>query len=190
MNQDYYFKNARWIGAQERTTETFSVIRGRFEASDAKKVTFRVLGLGFFKCYINGVCMNPDTFLPLSSDFEDTCDPVDEVISAHRIYVPEFDITPFVQNGENIISIHFGGGWYCFENRPFGLPIAIYNITVKDANGETDFVSNENCKVGKSFVTDYHFTFGENRDYSNWEDCFDKDFDDSLWENAVVTEQL
>ena len=88
MNQKFYFKNAVWVGAGDRTRESFSILRGRFNVSGVEKVTLRVLGLGFFRCYVNGVCINPDTFLPLSYDFENTCDPVDEVLSAQRIYVP------------------------------------------------------------------------------------------------------
>ena len=190
MKQSDFFKNAFWVGSSERTDETFSVLRGKFYVDDVKTATLNVLGLGFFKCYINGILINPDTFLPLSSDYENSNDPVDEVISGHRIYVPEFDITPYVKNGENVIAIHYGGGWYCYENRIFGLPKAIYRICVKDSNGETDFVSDENCKIGKSFVTHYRFTFCENRDYSQWDDCFDLDFDDSLWGNAVAVESL
>ncbi len=190
MKQSYFFKNALWVGSSERTDETFSVLRGKFYVDDVKTATLNVLGLGFFKCYINGSLINPDTFLPLSSDYENSNDPVDEVISGHRVYVPEFDITPYVKNGENVIAIHYGGGWYCYENRIFGLPKAIYHICVKDSNGETDFVSDENCKIGKSFVTHYRFTYCENRDYSQWDDCFDLDFDDSLWESAVAVERL
>ena len=80
MTQEYFFHNAKWVGAQSRTRESFAVLRGNFEVESAQSVMLNVLGLGFFKCYINGECMNPDTFLPLSSDFEDTCDPVDEVL--------------------------------------------------------------------------------------------------------------
>ena len=122
MTQKFYFKNAKWVGAKERTPKTFSVLRGKFELKEFNKVNLNILGLGFFKCYINGKCINPDTFLPLSSDFEAGCDPVDEVISAHRIYVPQFDITPLVKDGQNTISIHYGGGWYTFRHRCFGLP--------------------------------------------------------------------
>ena len=190
MKQSDFFKNALWVGSSERTERTFSVLRGRFYAEGVESATLNVLGLGFFKCYINGVCINPDTFLPLSSDYERGCDPVDEVLSAHRVYVPQFDITPYVKNGENVIAVHYGGGWYCYENRVFGLPKAIYNISVKDSKGESEFVSDTACKIGKSFVSDYRFTFCEKRDYSQWEDCFDADFDDSLWVNAVVTESL
>lgn len=80
----------------DRNPKTFSVVRGRFDLNSFKKVTLNVLGLGFFKCYINGKCVNPDTFLPLYSDFEASADPRDEVLAGHRIYVPSFDITPFV----------------------------------------------------------------------------------------------
>ena len=190
MNQEYFFKNAKWVGAKERTPKTFSVLRCRFELEDFKNVNLNILGLGFFKCYINGKCINPDTFLPLSSDFEAGCDPVDEVISAHRIYVPQFDITPFVKSGKNTIAIHYGGGWYTFENRTFGLPKAIYCITAESENGAIDFVSDENCKIGKSFVSEYNFTYGEHHNFLNYEDCFGEDFDDSDWENAISTEAL
>ena len=105
MTQEYFFHNAKWVGAKERTAKTFSVLRGKFELKDYKNVKLNILGLGFFKCYINGKCINSDTFLPLSSDFEAGCDPVDEVISAHRIYVPQFDITPYVKDGKNTADI-------------------------------------------------------------------------------------
>mgnify|MGYP003467385568 CR=1 FL=1 len=72
MDRSYFFKNAAWVGKSERTPKTFSVLRGRFDVDSFEKVTLNVLGLGFFKCYINGKCVNPDTFLPLSSDFEAT----------------------------------------------------------------------------------------------------------------------
>ena len=73
MTQEFYFKNAKWVGAKERTPKTFSVLRGKFELKEFNKVNLNILGLGFFKCYINGKCINPDTFLPLSSDFEAGC---------------------------------------------------------------------------------------------------------------------
>lgn len=188
MTREHFFHNAKWISAENRTEKTFSVIRGYFDVESAENVTLNVLGLGFFKCYINGECINPDTFLPLSSDFEPTCDPVDEVISAHRIYVPSFDITPFVRNGKNSIAMHFGGGWYTFDNRVFGFPKAIYCITAEGGNGTSYFVSDENCRVRESFVRDYNFVRYEHWDCTDYENCFAPDFDDSSWKNAVPAE--
>ncbi|MBQ5592031.1 MAG: family 78 glycoside hydrolase catalytic domain [Clostridia bacterium] len=180
MNREKLFRNAKWVGAAERTAEDFAVLRGFFNIKSAQHVTLNVLGLGFFKCFINGTCINPDTFLPLSSDFESTCDPVDEKLSAHRVYVPVFDITPFVKSGENTIDIHYGGGWYTHRSRTFGLPKAIYCITA-EGDGTEYFVSDESCLIGKSLVSQYDFTSEEHHDYSG---------DFSVWENAVETESL
>ncbi len=184
MNIRHFFGDAKWVGAKERTIKTFSVLRGHFNADSGDKATLNVLGLGFFKCYINGTLINPDTFLPLSSEYESGSDPVGEILSANRIYVPNFDITPYIKEGENTIAIHFGGGWYTFEARPFGLPKAIYCVTV----GDKQFVSSENCKIRDGFVNDYAFDRTENHDYTNWCNCCDADFDDSDWENAVLAE--
>ncbi len=190
MKQEYFFHNAKWVGAECRTAKSFAVLRGYFDVESVQKVSLNVLGLGFFKCYINGICINSDTFLPLSSDFEGTCDPIDEVISAHRVYVPEFDITPFVKTGKNTIAVHYGGGWYTYNERVFGLPKVIYCITAEGEAGVQHFVSDENCRIGNSSVCQYHFTWEEHHDFENHSDCFDADFDDSEWANAVVTEPL
>jgi len=190
MNQEHFFKNAKWVGAKERTAEDFAVLRGHFTAEKSDKVSLNVLGLGFFKCYINGKCINEDTFLPLASDYEATCDPAEEVLSGHRIYVPQFDVSSFVQPGDNVISIVYGGGWYTYAPRRFGLPKAIYCITVTTEKGEEFFVSDENCRVGKSFVETYNFTNTEVHNYTAWADCFGVDYDDSTWEKAVETEAV
>lgn len=186
MRREDYFNNAQWISAENSTINDFYVVRSYFKLNDATDVNLNIIGLGFFKCYINGKLINPDTFLPLSSDFENTCDPVDEVISNHRVYVSAFDITPFVQKGDNLIAIHFGGGWYTFKNRTFGIPKAIFCINA----GKNYFVSDTNCKIHKSYITDYCFTTHEEHNYTKINDCFCVDYDDSKWDNAVVTEGL
>ena len=101
MTCESFFNNAKWVSAQERCADDFFVLRSKFRLSFIKKVTLNILGLGFFKCYINSTCINSDTFLPLSSDYESGCDPEGEELSGHRIYVPSFDITEFVREGEN-----------------------------------------------------------------------------------------
>lgn len=191
MDKSHFFGDALWVGKAERTAKTFSVLRGEFDGDLIKKATLNVLGLGFFKCYINGICINPDTFLPLSSDFEPTCDPIDEVISGHRTYVPSFDITSYVKKGRNVIALHFGGGWYTHTERVFGLPKAIYCIFAElDDGNERRFVSDESCKIGDSYVFDYEFIRYENHDYTRPNELFGPDFDDSTWANASIVEEL
>ena len=189
MTQAYFFGHAQWVGADERSADTFSVLRGKFYATSPKRVTLHALGLGFFKCYINGVCINQDTFLPLSSDYEASCDPAGQILSGHRVYVPEFDITPFVKAGENVIVLHYGGGWYTFYRRVFGLPKAIYRIAVEEQT-TVYFESNVQCRVGEGLVESYDLTR-----YEHWGEvgkmaCLGADFDDSSWAYATPVEPL
>lgn len=108
MTQQEMFLAAKWLGYDNYGENKFFILRGRFTVEKADKATLRVLGLGFFHCYINGVKVGNDLFLPLSTDFEERENfPVDEIISGHRIYVPEYDITPLLKDGENVIAIHF-----------------------------------------------------------------------------------
>ena len=188
MKQMDFFGDAKWMGAKERARDTFSVLYGKFTVADARKVSLHILGLGFFKCYINGKCINPDTFLPLSSDFEASCDPKNEVLAGHRVYVPQFDITSYVKNGENTIAVHFGGGWYTFPLRVYGLPKAIYRITVLDKDGERDYCSNEQCLIGKSFVDAYWFTKTEVHRLADMTDMAAPDFENC--EPATAVEAL
>ena len=190
MNQEFYFKNANWVGAKERDADTFSILRGRFNVEEYEKVTLNVLGLGFFKCYINGICINPDTFLPLSSEYEASCEPKDEVLTGHRVYVPQFDITNYVKVGNNVIVMQYGGGWYTHHSRTFGKPKAIYCIDVACGGKTESFVSDEKCKIGPGSVTACRFVRFEERGATEREAALSYDFDDSNWENAVITERL
>ena len=187
MNQELFFENAKWLCAPDDMKGQIFVLRGKFFAKNAHAALLNVLGLGFFKCYINGVCVNPDTFLPLSSDYEDSCDPSEETLAGHRVYVPQFDITPYVKDGENVIAIHFGGGWYTHFVRTYGKPKAIYCISVVGDDGEEYFVSDENCRIAQSYIVDYNFTAWEVHNYGGYVCPFGADFDDSSWANAKET---
>lgn len=194
MKMQDIFSSAKWLGPQNYGEDEFFILRGRFTVDGAKKATLRVIGLGFFHCYINGVRVGNDFFLPLSTDFEARDNyPTGEILSGHRIYVPEYDITPLLRDGENVIAVHFGGGWYSceVENSMYGKSKAIWRIFGEDKNGGFDFVSSENDKISLSFVKDYHFTHKETQDLlSENVNAHTADFDDSNWQNAALAKSL
>ncbi len=189
MTQSDFFGNAQWVGAAERTRDSFAVLRGRFEIKEGEKVTLNVLGLGFFHAYINGTPINPDTFLPLSSDYEAGADPSGEILSGHRVYVPSFAITPHVHAGTNVIAVHYGGGWYTHADRPFGLPKVIWSVLAEGADGIRRMGSDTACRIGPSPIRDYDFIRHEDHGVPAG-DPFAPDFDDSGWDFAVPTEAL
>ncbi|MBQ2902819.1 MAG: family 78 glycoside hydrolase catalytic domain [Clostridia bacterium] len=193
MTQKEMFSSAEWLCAGECGEDKFWFLKSRFNVENVKKAALRVLGLGFFHCCINGKRVSEDLFLPLNTDFEPRENfPVSEVVSGHRIYVPEYDITSMLRNGENVIVIHFGGGWYTRDNqKKFGDAKAIWRIYGEDENGVFDFVSSENDEIAESFVKNYDFTEGETHDYT----CMNPDLvmsgsGDIGWKNAVAAKPL
>ena len=93
MKQSEVFNQAIWVNAGENASK-FQILRGKFCVVKVKKAVLRVMGLGFFHCYINGVRVSNDMFLPLNTDFEPRDNfPTGEIVTGHRVYVPEFDVT-------------------------------------------------------------------------------------------------
>lgn len=193
MEQHEIFASAKWLGTEDYSINKLFIIRGRFWTDKVKTATLRVLGLGFFHCYINGKRVGNDLFLPLSTDFEKRENfPINEIISGHRIYVPEYDITSMLNDGENVIAVHFGGGWYtCEDEVKYGDAKAIWRIFGEDSNGSFEFVSSENDKISASFIKGYNFTEYEIHDMTDENiGAHNMDFDDSGWENAVAVRPL
>ena len=187
MKQQELFGRAIWVDAGE-TDAKFHILRGRFNVGKVKNAVLRVMGMGFFHCYINGARVSDDLFLPLNTDFEPRNNfPTGEIVTGHRAYVPEFDVTGLLREGENVIAIHFGGGWYTYDQEvKFGDAKAIWRVFGEAEDGEFDFGSSQQDRIGESFVTDYWLTRTEAHDYrlKNVRGVED-DFDDSAWRYAV-----
>ena len=208
MKQHEIFGTAKWVCAgpyathgltnkspepDANGTPHFPVLRSHISVCcTVRKATLRVIGLGFFHCYLNGAEVTEDQFLPLSTDYESRGNwPKEEVLTGHRICVPEYDVTDLLQVGDNVLALHFGGGWYTFDWEGYGTPKAIYRLTVETACGVQEFVSSEEDKIGDSFVKNYYFVTHENQDYTACDETvFLRDFDDSSWQKAVPAKPL
>ena len=189
--QKEIFKDAIWVCACENAP-LFPILRKKFWCKDVKKAELYVIGLGFFHCFINGQEVTDQMFLPLSTDFEERKNyPIDEKVTGHRTYVPKFDVTELLKNGDNVLALQFGGGWYTYEGGKFGDAKAIYYLYIETENGEYEIFSSENDKIGASFVNGYHFTYEELQDYSDFDDaCLTVGYDDSGWKNAAAAKPL
>lgn len=190
MKQKDFFGEAKWIGKRKASANEFYAIRDKFVVKDVQKAVLYALGLGFFKAYINGICVNPDTFLPLSSEYEKKSEPIGESFSVQRVYVPSFDVTPYLKDGENVIAIAYGGGWYTAPERCFGVPKAIYRLNIQTKEASVDFISNENCRIGSTYIENYDFHGMERHNYNLVGDFCSLSFDDSSWEYADSVEPL
>lgn len=192
LKQNEVFGAAQWIGPENHEDGKTFIIRSRFSVHNPQKATLRVIGLGFFHCFINGKRISDDLFLPLSTDFEARENyPTGEIISGHRIYIPEYDITDLLREGENVIAIHFGGGWYTFGGGKYGDAKAIWRIFGNGADGGFDFSSSTDDKIATGFITEYDFTEWEMQDLRlETVNATQLCFDDSQWANAAYAKPL
>lgn len=187
MNLQEAFHNAIWVTDPAGTQDAY-ILRGHFSVQNAAKAMIRVIGLGFFHCYINGQRVSDDLFLPLNSEYEPRRNyPVDEKMTGHHLYVPEYEITPLLRNGDNVIVIHFGAGWYCrTPDVAYGCAKAIWRIWGEDENGAFEFVSSTDDRILPSFVQKSSLVKREVHDYgAAGTELFAANVDDSLWPQAV-----
>ena len=205
MDQRSMFGQAQWVCAGNYASidlgvadaggvPYFPILRSRFQVNNVKKATLRVVGLGYYHCYINGKEISDDRFLPLSTDYEPRVNyPVDEKLTGHRLYVPEYDVTGLLGEGENVLALHFGGGWYTFvrENCHYGDAKAIFRLVLETDEGIKEVVSSCEDKIGESYVKTYNFTQFENHDYTGFDDAsLALEFDDSAWPHAALAKPV
>lgn len=162
MNFSDFFGKAKWIGTGN-DLEIPLVYQG-FNARAGENAEITVLGFGVFILYINGVRVHESECLPLASDFEANDFPSGEILH-HRVYVEKFNISHLLSEGENVVSVLLGNGWY---NKPiweesFGDGNKKVAFRIKFADGR-EVVSSEEARWIPSHVTDNHYNKGECQD--------------------------
>ena len=108
------FGDARFVTPQG--SPDAALFRSTFTAKKDENAKITICGLGYFILYINGQRVGDDEFVPPVSDYHDRPDmtlsyPLNDVFS-HRIYVMQYDVTPYLRDGENVIGVMVGGGFY------------------------------------------------------------------------------
>ena len=190
MTQQEVFGNAKWIGAQ--TDAHVPLIRKSFNYNGKEPATLRILGLGTFVCYVNGERVSDEYFLPLISKFDKSNLPVGEDLFGYRSYVSEYDISKYLQVGNNTLSVMLGEGIYT-ELRFYGIHriFAKKKLIFKLTVGKEEIVSDGSEKFLKSFITRSGFHEGGEHDYTNWNpDCMLPDFDESKLETVSLADEL
>jgi len=161
---------AKWIGGSGETSSP--VILRRFQADNVKNATLYVTGLGFFEAKLNGQKISEDRYVPVVSDYEprDTekfLYPIHDTMT-HRIYYCKYDVTPFVWEGANLLSVQLGNGWYRQKERVgegkvyFGEELkTIYALLLETADGVEVICSDGSETWYESEITYNNLFIGE-----------------------------
>ena len=154
---------AKWIGCGTKAVTPY--IHRTFTLCNPQSGIIAVTGLGFFKLWINGHLVSEELHNPAPSQYErrDLTRfgyPIFDELTL-RIYYRRYDISAFLQDGENELTLLLGNGWYRQKERIaegnvwYGEALkAIFAISVQNAEGEQRFVSD-----GSEVYTDSHITY-------------------------------
>ncbi|WP_300598237.1 family 78 glycoside hydrolase catalytic domain [Niabella sp.] len=153
-------------------------------AKPVKQATAFISGLGHFEMHINGN-KTGDHFL----------DPGWTQYSKHAQYV-SFDITSQLQNGENVLGVMLGNGFYYIPGEryrkltgAYGFPKMIAKLLIEYRDGTTQIVVSDNSwKTAASPIYFSSIYGGEDYDANREETGWDRPgFNDSGWKDALST---
>ena len=139
--------------------------KGRFIAEAGAKTEITVVGLGFFKLFVNGKDAVPDRLMPVTSFYHMHSplycfDRFGEEMKS-RINVLRFDISSLVTAGENEVAALVGPGWYSeFSD----CCVLCYRIV----SGNTVTVSDRSLLWCDGPITSYRIHTGEMQDFTQY----------------------
>ena len=168
-------KNEHWIqGKKECESPLF---RRSFRLDEMpEKASLEICGLGYFTAYVNGKRVGDQVCAPAPASYHsvlgcETTYPVWEERSYYRTYYLEFDILPYLKDGENVLGVHLGNGWYHQNRRVaegkflFGLPKLHFEINIVLKIGEKIWIESDPQTLWKpSEILDNNLFYGEAHD--------------------------
>lgn len=165
--------SARWIACP--ASMEVPVIRREFTLDGPRSARILITGLGWFALYVNSRRVGEDVFTPALTDYEyrdrsHWAYPIFDV-GHHRILYLEYDLTPYVRNGKNVLEIRLGPGFYrqkeriCEGQMSFGDKLkALYCLNAETANGPVELLSDGSEQCSASEVVYSNLFMGETHD--------------------------
>lgn len=174
MTHKELFSDARWICP--KSDADAALFRAEFINDKAQSAEITICGLGYFVLYINGQRVSDNEFAPAYTDYHNRPDmvlsyPLNDVWS-HRINVMKYDITKYLREGENVLGVMVGGGFYHQllrkgeGNVSYGKIKLCYKIDFEDGK---HILSDANTLYKRGFFVNSNLFHGENHDYSRFD---------------------
>ncbi len=168
MAKKMTFEHGKWIttGIKDLPVEIIK----KFNAKNTEKASVVTACFGTFRIFINGKSITDDLFLPLNTDFEKRynieygTEPFEEEF-AHRLYCPVYDISDYLKDGENTLSIFLAPGFY--ELYDYGTAKVCFEIKITDKNGNEQIIYSDGTeKYKKITVKESNMITGETHDFT------------------------
>ncbi|MCS6938244.1 MAG: glycoside hydrolase family 78 protein [Roseiflexaceae bacterium] len=179
--------SASWIGASlvggRWTTIPAPFLRRSFTLdAPVAQARLYITALGLYECTINGQRVGQDFFTPGWTDYH------------RRVQYQVYDVTDLLREGENVIGVILGDGWYCGHvawagRQNYGdRPKLLAQLIITHADGSTQtIVSNRSWRYAFGPILESDILHGESYDarleMPGWNM---PGFDDSSWQAAEL----
>lgn len=190
---------AKWICESDGCESP--IFRKKFNVADFKSAEIDICGLGWFELYVNEKKVSDSVLCPGTSNYSqldsEKCKfnyPWNDVMTDTRVYFCNFDITELIKNGENLMSVHLGNGYWNQKKRlgegdfSHGAPILCFSLKIEFKDGTRKLIeSDENVLSGKSGIIENNLFFGEVHDLAK-DNIHKFNFDESCLKASVAAE--
>jgi len=194
---------AKWTGISQTDNSEISKMnpalyfRKSFHlAKSVKKARVYITGLGYYELTINGKKVGDHVLSPNFTNYDRRqSDHFGESRVGNmstRVLYETFDVTPFLRNGENVVAVCLGNGWYFQNEREEDIPysfdtprfIAQLEMQFSDQSRKT-VISDDTWKTSYGPIVQNGIYSGEIYDarleQPGWNNV---GFDDSHWQPA------
>ncbi len=189
--------NAKWICEKDGFDSPF--FRKKFNVGNIKSAVLDICGLGWFEAYIDGkkisdavLCPGASTYSQVDTKKANFRYPWQDTMTGTRAYFCRFDVSALLKNGENVLSVQLGNGYWNqirrlgegnFSN---GAPILCFSLQLEYADGRTELVeSDQSVLCGKSGILENNLYYGEVHDLS-LDNIHSPDFDEKNMSAATI----
>lgn len=173
MTHKEIFGDARWLSPEQEADA--ALFRAVFTAKQGEKATLTICGLGYFIAYINGQRVGTDEFVPPNSDYHDRPNmtlvyPLNDERN-FRIYCMRYDVTNLLAEGENVLGVMVGGGFYHQHDRRAEGNVSYGDIklcySLQKPSGTV--CSDGSVLYQNGFFKKANLYFGETQDYTDFD---------------------
>ena len=190
MTHREMFGTARWLTIAGSPDAV--LFRKSFAVTKPQNAQITICGLGYFILYINGRRVGNDEFVPPVSDYHARADltleyPLNDRQS-HRIYCMRYDVSDYLNEGENILGVMVGGGFY-HQTRRFAEGNMSYGdvkLCFRLQTSAEEIVSDGDVLCSRGFWKSANLFYGEAQDFT----AFDRKWntasaDNTGWQKAL-----
>ncbi len=157
-NEDF---TAKWVENPDYDGHVAEIKKTFHINGSVKKARLYIVGLGFYKSFINGKETDDNYFKPVLTDFDLRTGLNNKGYNEDNfnndkksVCYDTFDVTDKIKAGENSINVLLGTGWYCNEDKNitdpsfnYGNPKLIFELHVETKNGKQIIISDKDCQA-------------------------------------------